>query len=117
MNLRRTVCLTTLVVFVAASLLPALSQATPPGTNGRIAYMRKDRAGHWQVWVAGSDLSGARKLTRGGHNSGWAVWSPNGRRIAFDRDRTDRTPNDSRHVNDVFVMKPDGSGVKKLTDS
>jgi TolB protein len=37
--------------------------------------------------------------------------------LAFDSSRTDRTPDDSRHVNDVFVMKPDGSGVKKLTDS
>jgi Tol biopolymer transport system component len=35
----------------------------------------------------------------------------------FDSDRSDRTPDDSRHVNDVFLMKPDGSGVKRLTDA
>ena len=26
------------------------ASATPPGTNGRIAFMRHDDAGHWQIW-------------------------------------------------------------------
>jgi Tol biopolymer transport system component len=93
------------------------SLATPPGKNGRVAYMVADSAGHWQVWVASDDLSRAKRLTRGRYDSGWAVWSPDGNQLAFDSNRTDHTPNNSRHVNDVFVMKPDGSDVKKLTDS
>ena len=105
------------VALVAAAALASSSQATSPGRNGRIAYMAKDNAGHWQIWVASSSLTGARKLTHGRYDSGWAVWSPDGKRLAFDSDRTDHTPNDSRHVNDVFVMRPDGTGVKKLTDS
>jgi len=117
MNWRPAVLATAFAGVLMALLLPALSQATSPGKNGRIAYQVKDRAGHWQVWVANADLSGAKRLTRGRYDSGWAVWSPNGKRLAFDSNRTDRTPNDSRNVNDVFVMKPDGSGVKKLTDS
>jgi len=107
----------TALALVAAAALAGPSQATPPGANGRIAYMRQDSAGHWQIWVASSSLSGAKKLTHGRHSSGWPVWSPNGKRIAFDSDRTDRNPNDSRQINDVFLMRPDGSGVKKLTDS
>lgn len=91
--------------------------ATSPGRAGRIAYELKDGAGHWQVWVASTDLSGAKRLTSGAYDSGWPVWSPDGKRIAFDSPRTDRTPKDSRHVNDVFLMKADGSGVKRLTDS
>jgi len=79
--------------------------------------MVKDGAGHWQIWVASDDLSGAKKLTRGRYDSGWAVWSPAGKRLVFDSSRTDHTPNDAYHVNDVFVMKADGSGVKMLTDS
>lgn len=94
-----------------------LAGATPPGKNGQIAYMRKDAAGHWQIWVTSSNLSGAKQLTHGHYDSGWAVWSPNSKQLAFDSNRTDRTPNDSTHINDVFVMRPDGSGVKKLTDS
>ena len=104
-----------LVVGVLVAVPAAL--ATSPGKNGRIVYMVKDGAGHWQVWVANADLSEPKKLTRGRYDSGWAVWSPDGKSLAFDSNRTDHTPNDSRNVNDVFVMKPDGSGVKQLTDS
>lgn len=110
---RCTLAVVTLGVLVA---VPA-ALATPPGKDGRIAYMVQDRAGHWQVWVASSGLSGAKELSHGRYDSGWAVWSPDGKRLAFDSNRTDHTPNNSRHINDVFVMKPDGSGVKKLTDS
>jgi TolB protein len=114
---RSSLILIALAAVAGAAALAGSSQATSPGLNGRIAYMVKDRAGHWQVWVANSDLSGAKKLTHGHYDSGWAVWSPNGKRLAFDSNRTDHTPNNTHHVNDVFVMKPDGSGVKKLTDS
>lgn len=117
MTRRLTLGLSLLAAAAVAVVLPAFSGATPPAKNGRIAYMVKDRRGHWQIWVANSDLSGAKKLTHGRYDSGWAVWSPNGKRLAFDSSRTDYTPNNSRHVNDVFVMKPDGTGVKKLTDS
>jgi TolB protein len=114
MRIRQLVLAATLVGLLAAT---PLAGATSPGKNGRIAYMLKDRRGHWQIWVASSTLSGARRLTHGPYDSGWPVWSPNGKRLAFDSDRTDDTPNNSKHVNDVFVMRPDGSGVKKLTDS
>jgi TolB protein len=111
------VALAIVLVVGAAGALASSSRATGPGKNGRIAYMVQDRAGHWQIWVANSDLSGAKKLTHGRYDSGWAVWSPDGKRLAFDSNRTDHARNDSEHVNDVFVMKSSGSGVKKLTDS
>jgi Tol biopolymer transport system component len=114
---KRSSLILVLVAAVVAAALAGSSGATPPGTNGRIAYMVQDRAGHWQVWVANSDLSGAKKLTHGRYDSGWAVWSPTGKRLAFDSNRTDHTPGNSKHVNDVFVMRPDGSGVKRLTRS
>lgn len=49
-------------VAVAVSVLAAVpaALATLPGKDGRIAYMVKDRHGHWQVWVADADLSGRR---------------------------------------------------------
>jgi len=117
MTRRLTLGLSLLVATAVAVVLPAFSGATAPGKNGRIAYMLKDQRGHWQIWVANSELSGARKLTHGRYDSGWAVWSPNGKRLAFDSSRTDHMPTNSHHVNDVFVMRADGSGVKKLTQS
>jgi Tol biopolymer transport system component len=98
-------------------LLAPLAAATPPGKNGRIAYMVKDPAGHWQIWISGPRLDGAKKLTSGRADSGWPVWSPDGKKLAFDSSRTDRNPHDKTSINDVFTMSPDGSGVTKLTDS
>ena len=107
-----------LVLFVSGLLVATpLAAATPPGRDGQIAYMRTDRTGHWQIWVASASLSEAEQLTHGQFDSGWAVWSPNGKRLAFDSNRADHTPNDSKHVEDVYVMRSDGSEVKKLTGS
>ena len=117
MKRRFTLGLTLIAGALVAALVSPLSRAEVPGKNGRIAYMAKDYRDHWQIWVANSDLSGAKKLTSGRYDSGWAVWSPDGKRLAFDSSRTDHTPGDAHHVNDVFVMNADGTGVKKLTNS
>src|SRR5690349_9081369 len=109
-----------LVALLAVALVAALAgsaTATPPGKNGRIAYMLKDQSDHWQVWVANARLAHAKKLTRQAADSGWPVWSPDGKTLLFDSNRTDPNPNDVDVVNDVFSMRPDGSQVTMLTDS
>ena len=80
--------------------------------NGRLTFMRKDAAGHWQVWIATAAGRGAKQLTSGAFDNGWPVWSPDGKQIAFDSPRAG-----GKHVNDIFVMNADGSGIRKLTDS
>lgn len=90
--------------------------ATPPGSNGRIAFMRND-AGVWQVWAANPDLSGAVQITSGDTNSGFAQWSPDGSRLAFHSERTDPAIDDDDPIADVFTMRADGSDVRKVTDS
>lgn len=110
------------VAIIAAAALAATladaSRATSPGRNGRIAYMVQDGAGRWQVWVANPDLSGAKKLTHGRSAGGWAVWSPSGKRLAFQSDfQTGRARRTPKHSTNLFVMNPDGSAVKRLTDS
>jgi Tol biopolymer transport system component len=105
------------LMFVGASVVAPLGGATSPGRNGRIAYMLKDGADHWQVWVASGRLTHPKKLTNGAADSGWAVWSPDGKTLVFDSNRTDPDPSDANVVNDVFSMRPDGSQVTRLTDS
>jgi Tol biopolymer transport system component len=104
------------LVAVAAVSAPT-AQATSPGSNGRIAFMRPDAHGLWQVWTANPDLTAAQQLTAGDATSGWPGWAPDAERIAFDSDRADPDPTDDVFVNDVFTMRADGSDVTKLTDS
>jgi Tol biopolymer transport system component len=102
---------------VIGLLVAPLGGATPPGKNGRIAFMRQDAGSHWQIWVAGPRLDGARQLTSGPADSGWAVWSPDGTKLAFDSNRSDSDPSDAKAINDIYVMNVDGTAVRKLTDS
>lgn len=105
------------VCVVLASGAAAATQvsATPPGPNGRISFMRHDDAGHWQVWTANPDLTAEQQLTDGPYDSGWATWSPDGRRLAFNSTRDDI--GDTGAISDIFVMNADGTGVARLTTS
>ena len=102
---------------LAALLLVQTVTATFPGRNGRITFMREDTNGHWQVWVADANLHHARQLTDFDASSGWSAWSPDGSRILFDSDLSDPDHDNDPFVNDIFTIKPDGTGLRKLTDS
>ena len=110
--------LVTVAVAVAAGVTVTTQQAKAefPGHNGRIAFMKQDSSEHWQTWVANKDLSNQVKLTSESADSGWAVWKPGGAKLAFDSGRAAK-PTDSRAINDIFKMNPDGTGVVKLTHS
>ncbi len=110
-----TVTLATLIASVA--ILAPSASGEFPGRNGRITFMRMDRAGLWQIWVANAHLGNQTKLTSKAANSGWPVWAPGGSRIAFDTDRADPDPKDSTAINDIFTMRPNGTGVTNLTQS
>jgi TolB protein len=100
-----------------ALLVVAPAGAAFPGENGRIAFQRQDDAGRFQVFVASPDLRWERQITAADANSGWPVWAPGGRQIAFDSDRTDPDPGDDTPINDIFTIRPDGSGLVKLSTS
>ena len=110
------------LVSIVLALLVFLPGAVPalanfPGSNGQIAFQRFDADGFWQIWVANPDLTQQRQITNGAYGSGFAAWSPNGSRIAFQSDRSDPDITDGVEIQDVFTMRPDGSDVRKLTGS
>jgi Tol biopolymer transport system component len=102
---------------LAVSAIVAPVSANFPGVNGQILYQTFDDNGNWQIWVANPDLSHQRQITDGDSWSGWATWSPDGSRIAFTTNRADPDPTDGTEIVDVFTMRPDGSDVRKVTDS
>jgi Tol biopolymer transport system component len=109
---------------VATSLTLALvlattgsALATPPGVNGRITFMQFDENGRFQIFVANPDLSQQTQITPGTSDGWFPSWSPDGSRIVFASHSSDPDPDDAVEIMDVFTMSPDGSDVRKVTDS
>lgn len=59
------------------------------------------------IFVIRTDGAGLRQLTDDIHNDRWPSWSPDGKRIAFQSDRSGR--------NEIWTISPDGSGLQQLT--
>ncbi len=74
------------------------SQASFPGSNGRLAYFYSA-----EVWTLGADGSATRSLGAGLS----PAWSPNGRLLAFD------TVVDRNY--DIWTMRPDGTARARVT--
>ena len=61
-----------------------------------------------EISVVAADGSGAENVTRNPANDWSPAWSPDGERIAFASDREGELR--------IFLMAPDGSGVRRLTE-
>jgi Tol biopolymer transport system component len=96
---RRVAALLCALGLAGLATLPA--EGTAPGTNGQIVYARFPT-----LWVVKSDGSGARKLpwVKGSEASN-PDWSPDGRRIAFDRCAVKC---------EIWTIDADGSGQKRV---
>src|SRR4051812_5223270 len=85
--------------------------ATPPGRDGRIAFVNDGGSGHFQLFTVRADGSGLRKLTSlpAGRDAYFPDWSPDGTRIAF----TIATKSGAQ----IWSIKADGSGLHQMTHS
>jgi hypothetical protein len=91
--------------------------ATVSGTNGPLAFVRSvtcpsnPQAGGLQIYRINPDATGFQDLSQSacsGYSDQYPRWSPDGSRIAFVRCCPDG-------VNQVYVMKADGSSQTRLS--
>src|SRR2546427_121209 len=88
---------------VAAELSPPLN----PGSRIVFGSRRADEIA--QIYAMNGDGSGLTQLTSDDANKSQPRWSPDGKEIAFNSDRTG--------ANEVWVMNADGSNQTRLTFS
>jgi dipeptidyl aminopeptidase/acylaminoacyl peptidase len=61
------------------------------------------------LWLLSGDGGAPRRLTHGEQKNGGAVWSPDGKSIAFVSDRKDKRPQ-------IYRLRLDGGEAERLTD-
>ena len=80
------------LALVAAMLaLPASSESAFPGDSGKIAFT-SNRDGNLEIYAMNADGSDVKRLTDNPAEDSAAAWSPDGQRIAFERNPTPRRP-------------------------
>jgi TolB protein len=81
-----------------------------------------DRDGDWELYTMRPDGADVKRLTQSSGNDAHATWSFDGEWIAFASARggfKDETPvgeGGGQGAGDIFVMRADGSDVRRLTD-
>lgn len=86
------------------------AQGTTPGENGAILFVADDGSG-FEIYTIEPNGSHLRQLTHFDGNPGALDWSPDGRRIAFQLERS------GGQSSDIMIMNADGSHVRDLTPS
>jgi TolB protein len=88
----------------------------------RVAFVSTRVDGTADLFTMDVATHKARPLTSGPGGDFRPSWSPDGRSIAFSSDRSSSFPFahgrwERLHVADVYVVRPDGSGLRRLTSS
>jgi len=79
-----------------------------PGKN-KISYMSYQNS-NYSIFSTSPEGKDVKQLTTDELNEGWHNWSPDGEWIVYDASDKNST------WYDIWLMKADGSGLKKLTD-
>jgi TolB protein len=101
---------------------PAYDDQAAFSPDGRqIVFVTTRAGGTADLWTLDVQTHRAKALTSGPGGDFRPAWSPDGRWIAFSSDRTTGLPFahgrwEALHVTDIYLIHPDGSGVKRLTD-
>ncbi|MEA2522225.1 MAG: TolB protein [Actinomycetota bacterium] len=93
------------ILILAPVLGATRAAATFPGSNGLIAFSSA-KAGHFGIWTVHADGSSLTELMPTQGLPGGLAFSPNGKKIAFDRG--------GLHT-DLWVMRADGTGAHRIT--
>jgi Tol biopolymer transport system component len=90
-------------------------------SGDRIAFVRRNDAGDFQIFTVHPDGSGLTQLSRTHGNDAHLAWSPDGKRLLFATSRMGfkdealytEAP---QPYGEIFVMAADGTHVQQLTD-
>lgn len=91
---------------------------SPDGTQ--VVFVTTRAGGTADLWTLDVQTHKAKALTAGPGGDFRPSWSPDGRWIAFSSDRASNLPFshgrwEHLHLVDLYVIRPDGSGLKQLT--
>jgi protocatechuate 3,4-dioxygenase beta subunit len=79
--------------------------------DGKQLVFHSNRAGNNDIWIMNEDGGGLLQLTDHEAHDTNPAWSPDARLIAFDSDR------DDRDGGEIYVIAPDGSGLRRVVDA
>src|SRR5438876_5436452 len=100
---------------------PAFDDQAAFSPDGRqIVFVSSRAAGTADLWILDVQTRRAKPLTSGAGGDFRPAWSPDGKWIAFSSDRGNGLPFahgrwEHLHLVDIYVVHPDGSGLKRLT--
>ena len=88
----------------------------------RIAFTRFFES-DYELYTINPDGTGTRRVTNQPGNDAHCAWSPDGEWLAFTsarggfKDEAALHPGNAQQYGDIYVMRPDGSHVRQLTDT